>query len=179
MQNQKSIKHFRSSQSDRARFDRSLLTTRYGRGWIGGGEGKTRMINLLKFLKRLWPKEKELWTEEKSEAKQCLHCGRLGSGYRISSPGQLAETILILQEMLNDQTLSEVPNLKGMVQKHNKPFGRVSARGKWEDTLIYDFECKHCHDFFHLGVDTYHGGGGRLKRIGPEIQYDRYGNTLA
>ena len=79
--------------------------------------------------------------------------------------------------MITDQTIKEVYNFKSMLQKDNKPFSRLSPKGKWDDIVTYDFKCNYCNDFFHLSVETYHGSGGELKRIGPKIHYDEYGNT--
>ena len=134
---------------------------------------------MFQILKRLWSKRDRLDTSQDRKAENCPYCGRLGLGYKITLPGELSETISILKEMVNHNELMEVPNAKDMIQKYNKPFSRLSSRGKWSDHVVYDFKCTHCQDFFHLTVETYHGRGGELKRVGPELKYDRHGNTFA
>jgi len=32
---------------------------------------------------------------------------------------------------------------------------------QWDDVIDCNLSCPHCHQHFHLGVETYHGSGGR------------------
>ena len=47
-------------------------------------------------------------------------------------------------------------------------FGELPASGPWPDIVGFYFKCTGCSGRFHLGANTYRGGGGEWSRTtGP------------
>ena len=90
----------------------------------------------------------------------CFACKDLNIEYKINVPSDLRKAIAVARDNLADGTISDIT--KG---GHCKPFDELVVSGKWDDILLYHFQCNTCGQQFELSAETYHGSGGWWKPV--------------
>lgn len=108
----------------------------------------------------------------------CQNCLQLNDNPIIHSPNHLTEIIEIIQDLIIHKKIIELKNSKSIIEKHNRNFEIISCNGPWEDVISYTFKCLNCKNYFHLFVETYHGSGGELRRLGQKLKYNKFGNVI-
>lgn len=88
----------------------------------------------------------------------CDRCRELSVEYRIVVPGDLREALRIIGANIADGTLRAVHST--LDPQGSTSFEDVMDRSARDDIVSRNFQCCHCGQRFHLGVETYHGGGG-------------------
>lgn len=89
----------------------------------------------------------------------CPACKDLNIEFQIRFPSDLRKAIAVVSDHLADGTISNVTTGDGL------PFDELVSSGKWDDVLLYHFQCNTCGQLFRLSAETYHGSGGRWKPI--------------
>jgi hypothetical protein len=89
----------------------------------------------------------------------CPSCKDLNIEFRIKLPSDLRKAIAVARDNLADCTIADVTFSDG------KPFEELVSSGKWEDILLYHFQCNTCEQRFELSAETYHGSGGWWKPV--------------
>jgi len=90
----------------------------------------------------------------------CPSCKDLNTEFQIKFPSDLKKAIAVTRDNLADGTISNVT--KG---GDCKPFEELVSSGKWDDVLLYRFQCNTCGQLFELSAETYHGSGGWWKPV--------------
>lgn len=93
----------------------------------------------------------------------CSSCQDLNTEFRIRRPSDLQKAIAVARDNLADGTLSDVA-----ADANSKPFDELVSSGKWDDILLYHFQCSTCGQMFELSAETYHGAGGWWKPVGEK-----------
>jgi hypothetical protein len=89
----------------------------------------------------------------------CLSCKDLNIEFRIKLPSDLKKAIAVARDNLADGTILDVTTGDG------KPFDELVSSEKWDDVLLYHFQCNTCGQRFELSAETYHGSGGSWKPV--------------
>ena len=90
----------------------------------------------------------------------CPSCKDLNTEFQIKLPSDLRKAIAVTRDNLADGTISDVTTGGDC-----KPFSELVSSGKWDDVLLYHFQCNTCGQLFELSAETYHGAGGRWKPV--------------
>jgi hypothetical protein len=94
----------------------------------------------------------------------CQRCEELHQRFEITTPGELAKAIRVVQSNLHDGTLVQAKRAGG--EASTPPFSSIRESGPWDDVLLYEFLCRSCGARFQLSAETYHGEGGEWQPIG-------------
>ncbi|MGZ9223287.1 MAG: hypothetical protein ACXW4Q_14355 [Anaerolineales bacterium] len=75
-------------------------------------------------------------------------------------PSDLTKSIAVTRDNLTAGTISDVTTGGDC-----KPFDALVSLGKWDDVLLYRFQCNTGDQLFELSAETYHGAGGWWKPV--------------
>jgi hypothetical protein len=89
----------------------------------------------------------------------CPSCKDLNVEYKVKLPSDLRKAIAVARDNLADGMISDVTT------GHGRLFDELTTSGKWDDVLLYHFQCNTCGQKFELSVETYHGSGGWWKPV--------------
>ena len=94
----------------------------------------------------------------------CPTCDSLAPTIEIHSPKMLQDVAASLVPYLRDGRLEEIPWDEKFLIPEQRALADV-AEGKWDDLVALNFCCTRCLSHYELAVETYHGSGGRWRRV--------------
>lgn len=95
----------------------------------------------------------------------CELCDTFDTEIEIRFPSELARILGKLKTAVSNGRLKYNSVASSLVAIAQPDFTALEATGPYPDTLHYYFECPKCACMFELTAETYHGSGGRWKRL--------------
>jgi hypothetical protein len=83
----------------------------------------------------------------------------------VHRPNDLEMALRVARANLRDGTLVPEPIAGSILPP--VAIEKLNAAGPWPDVIESAFRCSQCGQRFRLGVETYHGAGGRWQPLDP------------
>jgi hypothetical protein len=95
----------------------------------------------------------------------CANCDTFDTQLEIHLPGDLARVLAKLRRAVAAGDLNYNGFESSRAHIGQPDFESVDPWGPYPDVLDYYFDCPTCGAVFELTAETYHGSGGKWKRL--------------